>query len=295
MIPLPTGTPLPALDEYVQGAAAMADELLAPEGYAGSQLIASSERGDIYQAKDQTGHVVAIRLIDDVRFSEAEAEAFVREARAGVRLHHPHIVRTITTGHRQGQRYLVMEMVDGRSLRHRITSQGALSEREAVVLLAQMAQALGYAWRHGVAHRDVRPANVLLAPSRPGEREPFCSKLANFGLSRLRQPDESRRFTRSGKTVRPTAAGPGEDMRGLAMTVCWALTPGAVTEDEDALPDPGPSTLRVDGVSPEIMQLLGVMLAAGQPGAPGDASVTWHEIIERARHLPQGGLTSPSH
>jgi serine/threonine protein kinase len=252
-------------------------ELLAAEGYADLRLIAGSGRGDIYRAKDRAGHEVAIRLMTPEHFADAEAiDAFAREARASLRLHHPHLVRSIAAAQRDEHRYLIMELVDGGSLRSRVVEGGPLSEREAIVLLQQLAQALGYAWRHGVAHHDVKPANILLAPARIGHREPFCAKLANFGLSRLRDLHAERPAkTATGRIVR---SKPGQDfradIRALAASVCWALTPQQ--RDEDA---PG-STLGVDGISVETMQLLGGMLDADS------RLVSWESVMEGARHLP---------
>lgn len=234
--------------------------VLAGEGYSAARVIAASPRGDVYHAVDHAGHPVAIRLIGHEGFADAEAaDAFAREARAGLRLHHPHIVRSVATGRRGELRWLVMELIDGLSLRARVLSHGALSERESVHLLAQTAQALGYAWRHGVAHRDVRAANVLLASARLGVHEPFCAKLSNFGLSGLRCEGGHVRQERS-------------DAKALAAMVCWALCPGS--SDDEA----GPTTLRVDGISLGTMRLLGNMLERG-------SEMSWEEILERARNL----------
>jgi serine/threonine protein kinase len=244
----------------------MSESLLAPEGYSQIQLIARSERGEIYGARDQAGHEVAIRLFSN-ETSHGSGESFMREARGGVRLHHPHIVRSIATGQREGRQYLVMERVDGGSLGARVVERGALCEGEAVAVLSQIAQALGYAWRVGVAHRDVRPGNVLLAPARLGVLEPFCAKLSNFGLSRLRQVDD---------TLRSHAAIESDDLRGLATTVCWALTPN----DHAAQAGPADSTLRLERVSLETMQLLSHMLD------PQRTPPSWSQVVERARRLP---------
>jgi serine/threonine protein kinase len=241
------------------------DELLSPEGYAISRLIASSARGAIYRASDHAGHQVAVRVLGPEHATDAETlDACVREARASLRLHHPHIVRSVAAGVRGEQRWLIMEFIDGGSLRSRVLEGGPLSEREAVVLLAQMAQALGYAWRHGVAHHAVEPASILVAPARLGVLEPFCAKLSNFGISKLRQEPVRR-------GARDDSRG---DIRGLAATVCWALTPHE--RDEES-----PTTLAVTGVSADTMQLIGAMLDGEQAGIR-----TWEEVLGRVRRLP---------
>ena len=248
---------------------AMTHDLLAPEGYTGAELVSSSGRGDIYRAKDRAGHQVAIRVLTPQHFVDAEAlEAFAREARASLRLHHPHIVRSVAAGQRGDQRYLIMELVDGASLRSRVADHGPLSEREAMALLAQMAQALGYAWRHGVLHHGVEPANVLLGPARVGHREPFCAKLSNFGLSRLRDPGSG-----AGRAKAVAGNDHRADIHALAVTVCWSLTPDKRSDDA------GPSTLGLDGATIELMQLLGGMLDR-------ERLTTWESVIAAVRHLP---------
>jgi len=256
----------------------MVDNLLAPEGYSQARIIARSERGDILGARDSSGQEVAIRLFPSSG-TPGESESFLREARGGLRLHHPHIVRSIATGQHQGGNYLVMERVDGPSLGQRVVERGPLTELEAVTLLSQIAQALGYAWRVGVAHRDVRPINVLLAPARLGVAEPFCAKLSNFGLSRLRQADDARRSHSRGFVE-------GDDLRGLAETVCWALTPSQL-ERRGSVYTSAATTLRMERVSGKTMQLLSQMLDEGHRTPP-----SWSQVVEFARQLP-GPLSEP--
>jgi serine/threonine protein kinase len=250
----------------------MSDNLDAPDGYSQIQVIARSERGEILGARDSGGQSVAIRLFPG-NGTDGESESFLREARGGVRMQHPHIVRSIATGLHHGRHYLVMERVDGPSLGQHVVERGPLTEVEAVTLLSQIAQALGYAWRVGVAHRDVRPINVLLAPARLGVAEPFCAKLSNFGLSRLRQADDARRSHSRGFVE-------SDDLRGLAETVCWALTPTQL-ERRGSVYTSAASTLRMERVSGKTMQLLSQMLDEGHQPPP-----SWSQVVEFARQLP---------
>lgn len=231
------------------------DQLLLRVGYRVERQLADTERGMVFAAQDLAGQRVAVRVLlaDRVRSAGAALE---QTARSGLRLQHPHIVRSIAAGACGVHQYLVMELVDGPSLAERVRVLGPLVEREAATVLLQLAQALGYATRHGVSHARLTPSDVLLAPARPGTTEPFCAKIGN-GLPLGPAP----------------GAVAGDDRRALATVICWGLTPTPAQADADPT-----STLRVGGISPDLMQVLGRMLAA-QP-------LTWEEVVEHARRLP---------
>ncbi len=105
---------------------------------------------------------------------------FEREGRMLAEMRHPAIVRHVASGaDDDGRRWLAMEWVEGESLHARI-KRGPLDLAETVDLGRRLAEALAYAHREGVVHRDVKPSNVLLeggATTRP--------KLVDFGLARL--------------------------------------------------------------------------------------------------------------
>ncbi len=245
--------------------------LLLALGYTVTHRIAESDRGQVLAASDPAGLPVAIRVLPPGRLNGTPGASFQRESQAGLRLSHPHIVRSIATGERGGMRYLVMELVDGPSLAERVRSQGPLSEREAVVLLSQLAQALGYAARLGVANHRLAPSDVLLGPARLGVREPFCAKLSNCGLAHLGQAP------RPSSTPAATLATPSADDRhALATTICWSLTPVRASADQHR-PSSSISTMRLPGISAEAMQLLGRMLLS--------QGVPWAEIVDGARRL----------
>ncbi|MBA3708288.1 MAG: protein kinase [Planctomycetes bacterium] len=267
--------------------------LPAPEGYQQLVLIASSPRGDIYRGCDREGHGVAIRQVPALE-DATERAGFEREVRASLRLHHPHIVRSIATGQRHHARYLIMELVDGPSLRARLAEQGALSEREGVMVLAHMAQALGYACRHGVLHLDVRPANILLAPARLGVREPFYAKLSNFAFSHLGEFSDHGAHAAlahdGARILSPEQAAGAKrvdhrsDIYGLAATVLRALTvvaadTGRITRRKRPH---DPHILAGRGFAPELVELLSAMLGEDPLLRPA----TWEDVISRSRSLP---------
>src|SRR5690606_28388157 len=102
---------------------------------------------------------------------------FQQEARTIARLQHPHIISVYDYGEEDGTLYLVSPLIDGGTLSDRIR-KGALSPVETESLLRQIGQALDYAHRNGVIHRDIKPDNVLL--DREGN-----ALLTDFGIAKI--------------------------------------------------------------------------------------------------------------
>ena len=145
-------------------------EVVAPLGAGGM--------GEVYRARDtRLGREVAIKVLPQHLASHTELRTrFEREAKTVSALNHPHICTLFDVG-REGQTdYLVMELVDGETLAHRL-GKGALPTQEVLRLGGQIADALDRAHRAGVVHRDLKPGNVML--TRTG------AKLMDFGLARV--------------------------------------------------------------------------------------------------------------
>jgi serine/threonine-protein kinase len=122
------------------------------------------------------GRPVAVKLLAAEWATDADFRGRVRgEARAAARLSHPHITNVYDYGEAgDGTPFVVMELVDGQSLAHRLAA-GPLPWRSATRVAAQVASALAAAHAHGVVHRDITPANVML--SRAG------AKVVDFGIA----------------------------------------------------------------------------------------------------------------
>ena len=135
--------------------------------------------GKVYLAEDLAlGRQVAIKTILEPQAVESiAAQRFAREARTMAKVEHPHIVRVYAFGQIEGRYYLVMEYVEGQSLADRIRRVGPLRVTEALRFSSQTAEALEAAWEHGIVHRDVKPANILI-----DELEQV--HVADFGLAK---------------------------------------------------------------------------------------------------------------
>ena len=141
-------------------------------------LIGQGGMGAVYLARQPAlDRLVALKLIhlreDDPTFTER----FSREARAMARLSHPNIVTVYESGEAGGLPYLIMEYVDGVSLRDAMRER-RLTPGEILTLIPQVCEALEYAHRQGVVHRDIKPDNILI--DRTGK-----VKIADFGLAKL--------------------------------------------------------------------------------------------------------------
>ncbi len=120
--------------------------------------------GHVFRARDtQLGRIVAIKVLRAGRLAGREdTDRFLREARSAAQLQHPGIVALYDSGQTEdGTCYLVEEFIQGRTL-SALLSDGRYALRPAAELVAAIAEALGYAHRHGIVHRDVKPSNILI-------------------------------------------------------------------------------------------------------------------------------------
>jgi len=133
--------------------------------------------GEVYRARDtRLGRDVAIKVLPTHLSSDPDLKArFEREARAISTLQHPHICTLHDLGHQAGIDYLVMELLEGETLQQRLL-RGALPVKQAVDHGIEIAEALDCAHQAGLAHRDLKPGNVMLTKS--------GAMLLDFGLAK---------------------------------------------------------------------------------------------------------------
>jgi hypothetical protein len=136
--------------------------------------------GVVYRAVDPAlGRPVALKLLAPHLGGDPAALArFRREAAAVANLKHPHIAVVYEYGEHQGQPFIALEWVEGRTLRAVLDEQKRLPLERALAIFDQLAAALDYAHAHGVIHRDVKPSNIILDAN-------DGVTLVDFGLARL--------------------------------------------------------------------------------------------------------------
>jgi len=151
-----------------------------------THLVARGGMAEVYRAHDRLlDRPVALKvLFPELSVDRAFVERFRREAQAAANLSHPNIVPVFDWGEDTGTYYIVMEYIDGQPLSQLLRSSRSLPPARVASIGASVADALAYAHRHGVVHRDVKPGNVLLTSDDQ-------VKVTDFGIARAVNTEES--------------------------------------------------------------------------------------------------------
>jgi tRNA A-37 threonylcarbamoyl transferase component Bud32/tetratricopeptide (TPR) repeat protein len=176
--------------------------------------------GLVFRAWDERLHrEVAVKLLYEDYKMPGMRERFLQEARAASALNHPNICTVFDIGEKNRSPYLVMELLEGETVKARI-EHGALPAEEIVRYAIEIADALAAAHRRGIVHRDIKPANIFLVTMPDGKKQ---AKILDFGLAKvgLEERDEwesrSPDLTLAGSTVGTLAYMSPEQARGESL------------------------------------------------------------------------------
>ncbi len=160
------------------------------------QRIGRGGMADVYLARDRLlDRPVAIKvLFPEFATDPNFVERFRREAQSAANLNHPNVVSVYDWGKQGNTYFMAMEYIAGRTLADILRSNGRLSAHQAAEIASEVASALGFAHRGGVVHRDVKPANILIA-------DDGRVKVADFGIARALNSAAEQDLTQAGAVM----------------------------------------------------------------------------------------------
>ncbi|MBF6166796.1 serine/threonine protein kinase [Streptomyces gardneri] len=252
-------------------------------GYRIERTLGSGGMGTVYLARHpRLPRSVALKVLDPAAGADAEFRArFQREAELAARLDHPNIVEIYDRGSEEGRLWISMRYVAGADVAQLIQRRShELPPSRVIEILAQAADGLDAAHRRGLLHRDVKPANLLVAAGDEGRDHVFVT---DFGIARSR--DDTSRLTAAGALIATLGYVAPEQIRGepldhrcdvyaLGATLYQMLTgampfarttPAAVLRAHLAEPPPRPSA-----ADPALPAALDVVVATAMSKRPAD-------------------------
>jgi len=162
----------------------------------------------IFLARDSSGQSVALKILHPELLVSVAADRFLREIQIASKLDNPHIAKILDSGEREWLVYYVMSFVEGATLRERLDTMRCLPIAETLKIACDLLDALQHAHGHGIIHRDVKPANIVLSGA--------GAVLLDFGIARAVVASGSDQLTRSGIAVGTSTYMSPEQITALA-------------------------------------------------------------------------------
>jgi serine/threonine-protein kinase len=269
------------------------------------KLIDERGRGNfatVYIARDiENNHIYAVKVMHVEHSNDGELIArFQREAHILLNINDPHVVRIVAEGDENTMHYIVMEYVDGQTLKYHMLNERQMDPLRALNYARQIAEGLEAAYRQGVVHRDIKPQNILVNTQ-------DIVKVADFGLARSRETvtlTQSNVFMGTAYYISPEQAESGRsadtrsDLYSVAAVLFEMLAGYPPYQGETAVDivikhinDKIPSICRIrPGLPPEMdlfMQKALAKQAADRFATPQEFIAALDQVQERIRDMPQ--------
>ncbi len=263
--------------------------------------LGSGGMANVYLAEDEElGRRVAIKILNE-RYAGDDLfiERFRREAKSAAGLSHPNIVSIYDRGEAEGTYYIAMEVIEGRSLKELIMTRGALPVETAIAYAKQLLEALRFAHRHGIIHRDIKPHNVLVSADQQVKANEPRLKVTDFGIAR----HSASQMTEVGSIMGTAQYLSPEQARGAPVTAASDLYSAGVVLYEmltGKVPFTGDSAIEIamkhvndlpappSAVRPEIPPELDQIVLRALAKDPADRYQTAEEFIEDLERFEAG-------
>ena len=261
--------------------------------------IGTGGMADVFLARDESlGRRVAIKILAE-RYAQDEAfvERFRREATAAAGLSHPNIVSVYDRGQAAGTSYIAMEYLNGPTLKDEITSRAPLPEAEVVNWAVQALDALEFAHRQGVVHRDIKPHNMILT-------DEGRLKVTDFGIARAAnvvQMTEVGSIVGTAQYLSPEQArgldvGPQSDLYSMGIVLYEMLTgelpftgDSAVEIAMKQVSDPPPSIRKQNRLVSEGLEQVVMRSLSKDPALRHHSA---RQMADELRRVSRGGAVS---